>query len=129
MKNFFTLFVLFTMNISVFAQTNSFSLESKKLAKGKIDSIRKEIANGKLEFATAAKKYSQDPGSASNGGLYVKILRGTFVSEFEKVAFNIEVGKLSEVFETNFGYHILKVDRRYGDTIDVRHIIIIPDKR
>ena len=127
MKNILFL-LLFVSATSVFSQRNSDSLvitdESREIARKKIESIREDIINHKIDFASAAIKYSQDPGSASNGGLYQNISKGTFVSEFEGVAFSVEINKVSEVFQTDFGYHILVVIARKGDVIDVRHILI-----
>lgn len=100
--------------------------ELKKYAKEKIESLRKDIIAGKKDFATAAIINSQDPGSAPGGGLYKNVQRGTFVPEFDAIAFRIKEKEVSEVFETNYGYHILMVEARRGDEIDVRHILIIP---
>ncbi|MBI3502026.1 MAG: peptidylprolyl isomerase [Bacteroidetes bacterium] len=100
--------------------------ELKKYAKEKIEEIRKDILNGKKDFATSAILYSMDPGSAPQGGLYKNIQRGSFVPEFDAVAFKIKEKDISEVFETEYGYHILMVEERRGDEMDVRHILIIP---
>jgi len=100
--------------------------ELKKYAKEKLESIRKDIISGTKDFATAAILYSEDPGSASKGGLYEHMQRGSFLSEFDAVAFRMKEKEVSEVFETDYGYHILMVDARRGEEIDVRHILIIP---
>lgn len=100
--------------------------ELKKYAKEKISVLRDEIIAGKKDFSTAAIINSMDPGSAPQGGLYKNIQRGTFVSEFDAVAFRSKEKEVSEVFETNYGYHILMVESRRGDEIDVRHILITP---
>ena len=78
-------------------------------------------------FAELAKKYSQDPGSASNGGEYAKFIkRGEFVPEFEAVAFNLELNELSDPVETDFGYHLIQLLDRRGNEYRVRHILIMP---
>jgi len=100
--------------------------ELKKYAKEKLEDLRKDIIAGKKDFATAAIINSMDPGSAPQGGLYKEIQRGTFVSEFDAVAFRSKEKEVSEVFETSYGYHILMVESRRGDEIDVRHILIAP---
>lgn len=100
--------------------------ELKKYAKERLEAIRKEVVSGSKDFATAAILYSQDPGSASKGGLYKNVQRGTFVTEFDAVAFRMKEGEVSDVFETDFGYHILTVDARRGEEIDVRHILLVP---
>lgn len=100
--------------------------ELKKYAKEKIEALRKEIMEGKKDFATAAIINSEDPGSAPKGGLYSNVQRGTFVPEFDAVAFRMKEKEVSEVFETDYGYHILMVESRRGEEIDVRHILITP---
>lgn len=100
--------------------------ELKKYAKDKLESIRQEIVSGKKDFASSAMLHSMDPGSSANGGLYKNIQRGTFVPEFDAVAFRIKEKEISDVFETDFGYHILTVESRRGEEIDVRHILIVP---
>ncbi|MBI4946733.1 MAG: peptidyl-prolyl cis-trans isomerase [Bacteroidetes bacterium] len=128
-----TIFTACTLLFSIvgFTQTDLLSQhkadpQAKEEAKKKIESIRQDILSGKIDFATAAKTYSMDPGSASQGGSFTNIPRGTFVPEFETVVWSAKEKIVSDVFETNFGYHILMVDAKRGDTIDVRHILIIP---
>lgn len=81
--------------------------------KAKIEGIKTEIQNG-LDFAEAAKKYSEDTGSAENGGLLESFAKGEMVEEFSKVAFSAEVGKISDPVRTSFGWHIIKVEKRTG---------------
>jgi len=100
--------------------------ELKKYAKAKIEGIRKEVVAGTKDFATAAILYSQDPGSAPKGGLYQNVQRGTFVPEFDAVAFKMKEKEISVVFETDYGYHFLMVESKRGEELDVRHILIIP---
>jgi peptidyl-prolyl cis-trans isomerase SurA len=85
--------------------------------------IKKEVEEG-ASFATKAILYSDDPGSANNGGQYLKVPRGRMVKEFDAVAFNLEEGEISEPFKTEFGYHIVKLDKRRGQELDLRHILI-----
>jgi parvulin-like peptidyl-prolyl isomerase len=68
------------------------------------------------DFAELAKQYSEDPGSKDNGGLYEDFGRGVMVKPFEDAAFSVPVGEISDVVETNFGYHILKVVDRKRET-------------
>ncbi len=83
-------------------------------AKAKIEGYLKEINEG-LDFAEAANKYSEDVGSNEQGGDLGSFGRGEMVEEFEKVAYEIEIGKVSEPFKTSFGWHILKVEERSGE--------------
>ena len=73
--------------------------------------IRSEILSGRISFEEAAKKYSQDKRSGSVGGALGPSPRGRFVESFEKVAFSLDPGKISEPVKTRFGYHLVKVDK------------------
>ena len=102
------------------------SEKSKKAAKDTLENIRQKVLKGEITFAIAAAYYSQDPGSAKNGGRYNNIARGQFVPEFEALAFTLPVGQISEVFESKYGFHFLEVIERHDDLVDVRHILIKP---
>ena len=82
-------------------------------AKTKIDGIKKEIDGG-LDFSEAAKKYSEDVGSAEQGGNLDPFARGEMVAEFSDVAFKTAVGTVSDPVKTEFGWHIIKVESRTG---------------
>ena len=86
-------------------------------------SIINEIKNG-MTFEDAAQKYSEDPGSKESGGYLGIVPRGTFVKEFEKAAFTLELNKISEPVQTSFGFHIIEVLERSGEKVGVRHILI-----
>ena len=81
------------------------------------------IRNGE-NFAELARQYSGDPGSAEAGGDLGFFSRGGFVPAFEEVAFTLNPGEVSHPVETEFGYHIIRVDAVQGDQIKVRHILI-----
>jgi parvulin-like peptidyl-prolyl isomerase len=78
-------------------------------AKKQIEDIKKELENG-ADFAELAKKYSQDPGSAPNGGDLGFFRRGQMVREFEDAAFSLEPGQISDPVRTQFGFHLIKVE-------------------
>jgi peptidyl-prolyl cis-trans isomerase SurA len=101
------------------------SEKSKQEAWDRLEEIRQRIEDGS-KFSTMAILYSEDPGSARNGGLYEGIKRGQFVKEFEAVAFGLEVGEVSNIFETQYGYHICQLEAKRGQIIDIRHILIVP---
>jgi len=86
------------------------SAEKKKEAKKKAQEALAKVKSGE-DFAKVAKKYSQD-SSASNGGELGTFGRGQMVSEFEKAAFNMKKGEISDIVETEYGYHIIKVTGR-----------------
>src|SRR5690554_465985 len=84
---------------------------------------KKDIEEGS-SFATKAILYSDDPGSSSNGGLITNVKRGQMVPEFDAVVFNLQEGQISEPFKTDFGYHIAMLEKRRGQELDVRHILM-----
>ncbi len=91
----------------------------------KLEAIRLRIKSGE-DFGFLAKTYSEDPGSASEGGDYGFIDRQTMVKEFTAWAFKLKAGEMSPVFETEYGYHILQVLERRGEQSHVRHILVRP---
>jgi len=88
--------------------------------------IRMKILNKENTFAEMALKYSQDPSAKQAGGSLGFLKRGTLVTEFESVAFNLKPGEISEPVKTDFGYHIIETEEIRGDKINVRHILITP---
>ena len=80
-------------------------------ARTKADDIEKQLKSGG-NFADLAKKYSEDPGSAQNGGLLPPITRGRTVPEFEQAAFNTPVGQTTAVIRTSYGFHIIRVEAK-----------------
>lgn len=91
----------------------------------KLEDLRSRIVKG-ADFSTMAILYSEDPGSSRNGGSYYGIKKGDFVKEFESVAFSLDINELSEIFQTEYGYHIARLIDRRGNTIDVQHILMTP---
>jgi len=91
----------------------------------KLEDLRNRILNG-ADFATMAILYSEDPGSSRNGGAYFQVKKDFFVKEFEAVAFSLNPGEISEIFETEFGYHIIELIERRGNELDLRHILMTP---
>lgn len=89
----------------------------------KLKNIRQNILNGE-NFELQARIYSEDEGSASNGGLYQNIPRGRMVKPFEAAALNLQEGEISEPIETEFGYHIIQLIKKKGKLYDARHILI-----
>lgn len=98
----------------------------KKDAKKLCEYYRQRVLRGE-NMASIAKLYSEDPGSAQNGGQYNGIVKGMMVPEFEKVAFSLKPGEISEVFETEFGFHFIQLISRKGDVLSLRHLLITRD--
>ena len=99
------------------------SESSLKEALIKTNKVREEIVLG-LSFEDAAKKYSEDPGSKELGGSLGYVPRGTFVKEFEKAAWTIDLETLSPPVKTKYGYHLIEVLQRTGQKVALRHILI-----
>lgn len=91
-------------------------------AKAVLDSIR---AGG--DFADFAKRYSAD-ATAANGGDLGWSKRGDFVPEFEEALFSLKPGQVSDVVKTQFGYHIIQLLERRGESVHARHILFRIEK-
>jgi len=101
--------------------------EAEKLrVRQQLEQWRDEIVKGEKTFATTAVFESDDPGTKSKGGEFGWVNRGEFVPEFDRVAFSIKEGEISQVFETDYGYHILELFERRGDRYRGRHILKTP---
>ena len=87
--------------------------------------IRSRIINGE-DFGDLAQRYSMDPGSKAQGGRLGFFNRGELAPEFEAAAMAMEPGEVSEPVETQFGFHIIQLIERRGNTYDSKHILIIP---
>ncbi|HNE46074.1 MAG TPA: peptidylprolyl isomerase [Chitinophagales bacterium] len=98
--------------------------EQKQIAKEKADGILKRIKNGE-DFCKLASLYSGD-GSKDNCGNLGCATRDTYVTEFSAAAFRLQPGEISDVVETQFGYHIIRMDSRQGDKACLSHILIMP---
>jgi peptidyl-prolyl cis-trans isomerase SurA len=99
--------------------------EEKDVARKKLEKIKKDIEGG-ADFSLQAILYSEDPGSASDGGNLGIIERGELVPEFEAVAYKLDEHKMSDIVETPFGYHLIMVDEKRGNKLKLRHILIKP---
>ena len=89
--------------------------------------FREDILEGGMSFASKALLYSRDPGSRSKGGKYtLNRKKPRMAKEFRDAAFSIQEGEISQPFKTDFGWHIVTVDRVRGQEIDIRHILLIP---
>tara|TARA_X000001036_G_C20669932_1_gene802101 strand:+ start:562 stop:1953 length:1392 start_codon:yes stop_codon:yes gene_type:complete len=115
------------LEISQIVMTPKVSLKEKKRIVEKLKSFKIDILEGGSSFASKAILYSQDPGSRSNGGKYtLQRKKPRMVKEFRDVAFRLPEGEISEPFESDFGWHILKVDKIRGQEVDIRHILLTP---
>jgi peptidyl-prolyl cis-trans isomerase SurA len=114
------------MEVAQIVATPKVSEAEKKKVIDKLNDFKKEIQEGGSSFSTKAVLYSQDPGSRATGGYYKMNRKTQFVKEFKEVAFSLAEGEISEPFETDFGYHIIYVEKIKGQDIELRHILLIP---
>ena len=101
--------------------------EERLKALERMQEIQKELYKESADFAKLAEKYSQDPGSGKRGGDLGFAKRGTFVPAFEAAAYDLKVGMMTDIVETEFGFHIIQLLERRGNTIHTRHILIKPN--
>jgi len=94
----------------------------------RLNAIRADILDNGASFSTKAVLYSKDPGSASKGGLITGIKRDSpLAKEFMDQTFSLLEGEISEPFQTEFGWHIIYVEKIRGQEVDVRHILLFPE--
>lgn len=89
----------------------------------KLNKIKQDILAGE-PFENQARIYSEDPGSAANGGLYKNISKGKMVKPFEAAALNLQEGEISDPVESEFGYHLIQLVKKSGKNYDARHILL-----
>lgn len=114
------------MEVAQIIVTPKVSDAEKQKVVDKLNEFKKEIQEGGSSFATKAVLYSQDPGSRATGGYYKMNRKTQFVKEFKEVAFSLAEGEISAPFETDFGYHIIYVEKIKGQDLELRHILLIP---
>ena len=114
-----------TIEISQIVKIPEISSDEKSRIRKKLISFRDRIKNGE-DFMVLATLYSDDTESAKNGGELGFVGRGELVPEFESASFALKGNQISEVIETQFGYHIIQLIERRGETVNVRHILLKP---
>ena len=101
--------------------------EEKERIINQLKSFKVDVEERGLSFSSKAVLYSQDPGSRSNGGKYtLHRKKPRMVKEFRDIAFSMQEGQISDPCKTDFGWHILLVERIRGQEVDIRHILLTP---
>lgn len=103
------------------------STEQQDIIRPQAEAVLERIRAGE-DFAALAKEYSQDPGSASQGGDLGFFGRGTMVPAFEDVAFSLKASEVSDLVQSQFGFHIIRVEEISGDQVRARHILFLLQK-
>ena len=100
--------------------------EEKRIIE-QLETMRNDVLENGSSFSSKAILYSQDPGSRSRGGRYtLDRKRPQMVKEFREQAYRLQEGEISQPFETDFGWHIVMVDKIRGRMLDVRHVLLVP---
>ncbi|GMQ27915.1 peptidylprolyl isomerase [Algoriphagus confluentis] len=89
--------------------------------------FKQDISDGKADFADLARKYSQDPGSAAQGGDLGFFRRGELAPQYESTALALRPGEISDPVETQFGFHMIQLLENRGTSYNTRHILLIPE--
>ena len=114
------------VKVSQIVKSPEVGREQKEKVRNELILIRDRILNGE-SFEILATLYSQDPGSAQNGGNLGFVGRGAFQPEFEAEVFRLKPGEISMPIETQFGYHIIQLIEKRGNLFNSRHILLQPD--
>lgn len=116
-----------TVEVEILTQTPKPTPEEVNRIKDELRGFTDRINKGEISFATLASLYSEDPGSARQGGELGYTGRGMLDPAFAAVAFNLtDPKKVSKIVESEFGYHIIQLIDRRGDRINCRHILLKP---
>jgi peptidyl-prolyl cis-trans isomerase SurA len=103
------------------------SKEEEKRIIEQLETMRNDVLENGSSFSSKAILYSQDPGSRSRGGRYtLDRKRPQMVKEFREQAYRLQEGEISQPFKTDFGWHIVTVDKIRGRQLDVRHVLLVP---
>lgn len=102
------------------------SKEQKQIVIDRLNEMRTDVLENGASFFSKAVLFTDDKGSAANGGFFSMTKKDPFVKEFKDVAFSMAEGEISMPFETEFGYHIIYLEKIRGQRLDLRHILLTP---
>ena len=121
-------FVPTEVEVEILTNQPKISMEEITRVKNELRDFTDRVNKGETSFATLARLYSEDPGSARMGGEMDYVGRGMLDPAFANVAFNLtDPKKISKIVESEFGYHIIQLIDKRGDKIKVRHILLKPN--
>ncbi len=113
------------VEIGIITRRPEIGEEERQIAREQLEGLKERIQNGD-DFATLAILYSEDPGSAKQGGELGMFQRGDMRPKFEAAAFKLKPGEISDIAETPDGFHLIQMIERRGDFFNVRHILVQP---
>ena len=116
-----------TVEVQIVTLEPKIPFEETDAIKARLRDFTEQVNSGKMEFSTLARLYSEDPGSASRGGELGFMSKTQLLPEFANVAFNLKDPKrVSQIVQTEYGYHIIQLIEKRGDRINCRHILLKP---
>ncbi|MDR2683228.1 MAG: peptidylprolyl isomerase, partial [Dysgonamonadaceae bacterium] len=116
-----------TVEVQIITMEPKIPFEETDAIKARLREFTEQVHNGQIEFSTLARMYSEDPGSASHGGEMGFMSKTTLLPEFANVAFNLtDPKRISNIVETEYGFHIIQLIEKRGDRINCRHILLRP---
>lgn len=116
-----------TVEVQIVTMEPKIPFEETDAIKARLRDFTEQINTGKMEFSTLARLYSEDPESAKRGGELGFLSKGMLAPEFANVAFNLNDPKrVSQIVQTEYGYHIIQLIEKRGDRINCRHILLKP---
>lgn len=116
-----------TVEVQIVTMEPKIPFDETDAIKTRLRDFTDQITTGKMEFSTLARLYSEDPGSAPRGGELGFMGKTDLLPEFANVAFNMKDPKrVSQIVQTEYGYHIIQLIEKRGDRINCRHILLKP---
>lgn len=116
-----------TVEVQIVTIEPKIPIEEIDAIKARLRDFTEQVHSGKMSFSTLARMYSEDPGSASQGGEMGFVGKTSLLPEFANVAFNLtDPNRISNIVETEYGYHIIQLVEKRGDRINARHILLRP---
>lgn len=116
-----------TVEVQIVTMEPKIPFEETDAIKARLRDFTEQINTGRMEFSTLARLYSEDPESAKRGGELGFLPKGGLLPEFANVAFNLNDPKrVSQIVQTEYGYHIIQLIEKRGDRINCRHILLKP---
>ena len=116
-----------TVEVQIVTMEPKIPFEETDAIKARLRDFTEQVNTGKMEFSTLARLYSEDPGSSVRGGELGFMSKTQLLPEFANVAFNLKDSKrVSQIVQTEYGYHIIQLIEKRGDRINCRHILLKP---
>ena len=116
-----------TVEVQIVTMEPKIPFEETDAIKSRLREFTEQVNKGEREFSSIARLYSEDPGSAPRGGELGFMSKGQLLPEFANVAFNLRDPKrVSQIVQTEYGYHIIQLIEKRGDRVNCRHILLKP---